>query len=49
MKGCGERKNSTHEASVSFELSFAYEHGLAGVKARNFSLSFRSGNDICDK
>ncbi len=49
MKGGRESKNSTYEASVSLELSFAYEHGLAEVKARNISLSFHSGNDICDK
>ncbi len=49
MKGGGERKSSKYEASVSLELPFAYDQGLAGVKARNFSLSYRSRDEsICD-
>ncbi len=31
------------------ELSSAYERYLAGVKTRNFSLSYPSGNDICQQ
>ncbi len=42
-------KNLKYENSVSFELSFAYEHCPAGVKAKIFLLSYRSGNDFCQQ
>ncbi len=35
----GEHETSNYETSVLFELSLAYERCLAGVKARNLSMS----------
>ncbi len=34
------------EKQFSFDLSLAYDSCLAGVKVRNFSLSFRNENDV---
>ncbi len=46
---CEECQNSNKKTSFSFDLSCAYERCPAEVKARNFSLSCRSGNDICQQ